>query len=279
MGVDLEKLKQKLLEANEKKDNKGSGGGNNSGFFRAKENTKYTFRLVCPPGEDDPLKEFYLHYLKIDGKINSFLCPKRNFEEECPLCDFATSLYYKEEDDEEKKSKQQKQAVSMFSKKRYYTPALVREEEEKGIQWWGYPDTVYFPLLQIFVDGYGDVTDVKKGFDLSVSYTTAKGKKYSDISIMPKPDRKPLVEDPEKVEELVESIPELKLSRKTTQEVKDLLARYLNLSEDEAENLNADVDKYGGKKEETKEAGKDIDDAFDELSADLKKEKEEGNEK
>ena len=79
MAIDLNKMKQKLASA------QGNGGGK-SDFWKITEG-EHTVRLL--PSEDgDPFREFWFHYNV--GTHNGFLCPKRNFGDNCPVCEFAT---------------------------------------------------------------------------------------------------------------------------------------------------------------------------------------------
>ena len=41
--------------------------------------------------DGDPFKEFHFHYNV--GKNPGILCPKKNHGEDCPICDFASTLW------------------------------------------------------------------------------------------------------------------------------------------------------------------------------------------
>ena len=82
MAIDLKKMKAKMAAAQ----NNGKGG--KSDFWKLTEG-EHTVRIL--PSEDgDPFKEYHFHYNVAKG---GFLCPKRNFGDACPVCDFASELW------------------------------------------------------------------------------------------------------------------------------------------------------------------------------------------
>ena len=115
MGIDLEKMRAKLATL------KGQGGDRDN-FWRP-EDGESNIRIVSTP-DGDPFKERFFHYNV--GEARSFLCPKRNFGDNCPVCDFANKLW--NEGTEESK----KQAKDLFAKQRFFSPVLVRGEEAEG---------------------------------------------------------------------------------------------------------------------------------------------------
>jgi hypothetical protein len=46
---------------------------------------------ILPTRDGDPFKEFHFHYNV--GKNPGILCPKKNYGEHCPICDFASTLW------------------------------------------------------------------------------------------------------------------------------------------------------------------------------------------
>ena len=71
MGLDLNKMKAKLAAL------KGNGGGGTSVFWKPQEGEQ-TIRIV-PTEDGDPFKDYHFHYMTINGKTQSIMCPKRNF--------------------------------------------------------------------------------------------------------------------------------------------------------------------------------------------------------
>ena len=83
MAIDFSKLKAKL----DVLDGKKSGGKNNNVFWKPEVGTHMIRILPDPDG--DPVKELHFHYNVDKGGV---MCPKRNFGDACPICEFATSL-------------------------------------------------------------------------------------------------------------------------------------------------------------------------------------------
>ena len=121
MGLDLNKMKAKLAAL------KGNGGGGTSIFWKPQEGEQ-TIRIV-PTEDGDPFKDYHFHYMNINGKNQSVMCPKRNFGEACPVCDFASNLWNEGQNgtpgagDEAKK---------LFAKQRFFSPVIVRGQEDQA---------------------------------------------------------------------------------------------------------------------------------------------------
>lgn len=176
MSIDLKKMREKLKKLNDK----GGGNGKTTQYWKPVDGADSTIRIL-PTEDGDPLKEFYFHYLRSEKKFDSFLCPKKNFGDNCPVCDLVSKLY-KEGDPESIAM-----AKDMMAKQRFFSPIVVRGEEEKGAQVWGYSKTTYETLLNLLLNPeYGDITDVDEGLDLVVSVSKKPGKKYPETVIVPK---------------------------------------------------------------------------------------------
>ena len=122
MGIDLKKMRAKLASLSNK------GGNGKSAFWRPQDGEQ-SIRIV-PTADGDPFKEYFFHYNL--GKNPGFLCPKRNFGDDCPVCNFVRTLY--NEGDEESV----KMAKKLNSRQRFFSPVLVRGEEAEGVRVWGY---------------------------------------------------------------------------------------------------------------------------------------------
>ena len=119
MGIDLKKMKAKLAAAQ----NNGKGG--KSDFWKLTEG-EHTVRIL--PSEDgDPFKEFHFHYNV--GKQNGFLCPKRNFGDDCPVCEFATKLFNQGD------TESINMAKKLFARQRFFSPVIVRGEEKEEYEY------------------------------------------------------------------------------------------------------------------------------------------------
>ena len=229
MALNLDAMKAKLDKLNGKSEGK-------KNFWRP-EDGESNIRIVST-ADGDPFKEKFFHY-GIGGQ--SFLCPKRNFGDDCPACNFANQLW--NEGTEESK----KQAKEMFAKQRFFSPVLVRGEEDQGIRVWGYGKMAYEKLLTIVLDpDYGDITDPETGNDLKLMYGKLPGASFPRTDIRPRPRKTALCDDAvggdERCAELLETIPNFDeiFERKSTEEVQSILDQFMASS-----NGNPEVEKFG----------------------------------
>ena len=121
MGINLDKMREKLATL------KGNGSDKDN-FWRPEDGTQ-TIRIV-PTADGDPFKEKWFHYNL--GNTPGFLCPKRNYGDECPVCEFASQLWRDGVDNNDDGSK--KVAKSLFVRPRFFSPVMVRGEEERGVR-------------------------------------------------------------------------------------------------------------------------------------------------
>jgi hypothetical protein len=243
MAIDFSKMKAKL-DALE-----GKGGGKNNNVFWKPEVGTHNIRIL--PAEDgDPVKELHFHYNVDRGGV---MCPKRNFGDACPICEFATSLFREGTPDS------QDQAKKLFVTQRYYAPSVIRGQEERGPVLWSFPKSAYKAIIETILDeDYGDVTDPKKGFDLKVTYVSknfGKGDRVVFDSLQARPKPTALSDDDAKSAEWMENdIDVYKIfDRKTPEEVQKVLDNYL-MPEGGQDNA-----KYGAKSAPQKSA---VDAAF-----------------
>ena len=253
MAIDLEKMRAKYNKL------KGGGGsGENEMFWKPKEGTQM-IRVVSPES-GDPFRDLYFHYGLGEGGRTSALCPKRNYGEKCPVCDFANGLW------EEGDNDSQSMAKDYFAKMRVFAPVVVRGEEDKGVRLWGFSKTAYENLLNIVLDPeYGDITDIESGTDLRIDYGKKAGQAFPTTDIRPARKTSSLMDTEKQTMDILETIPDFEsaFDRKTPGEVKVLLEQALG-GETTAETGSSETTKYGNK--ETSNVS-DIDDAFNELLA------------
>ena len=230
MGIDLEKIKQRKQALENK------GGGNNN-FWRPQDGDQ-SIRIVPTP-DGDPFKEKFFHYNVAQG---GFLCPSKNFGDNCPVCSFASKLWNEGTDDSKKMAK------DLFAKQRFFSPVLVRGEEDQGVRIWGYGKMAYEKLLTIVLDpDYGDVTDPESGNDLKIMYGKPPGASFPRTDIRPRPRKTVLCDDAvggdDRCAELLETVPNLEklFERKSTEEVQGLLDTFLD-----GDNTDNQVEKFGG---------------------------------
>ena len=243
MSLDLNKIRERLT-------NLKSNGGKSSQFWRPQEGE--TKVRIVPTADGDPFKDYYFHYNV--GKNPGFLCPKRNYGEDCAVCDFATKLY------KDGTTESIKEAKNLFVRQRFFTPVLVRGEEDEGVKVWGFGKMAYENLLSLVLNPeYGDITDVEAGTDLTIGYGKPPG--------TPRRKSSSLCDemDPKRCAELLESIPDFEslFDRKSPQEVSALLNEFI-LNDTDAEEVSSELQAYNksnnkGTKESSVEA------AFNEL--------------
>ncbi len=231
MGIDLKKMKAKLAAA------KSNGKGGKSDFWKITEG-EHTVRIL--PSEDgDPFREFHFHYNV--GKQNGFLCPKRNFGDDCPVCDFATKLFNQGD------TESINMAKKLFARQRFFSPVLVRGEEKEGVRVWGYSKTVYQELLSLVLNpDFGDITDADEGVDLVLKYAKDPGMLYPKTSLTPRRKSSPLCEDEDAdCQELIGNVPDFDtlFERKTSEEVGTILDEAMN-SDLDAEANSEETSKY-----------------------------------
>ena len=117
MSIDMEKIKSRLNSLTNPE------GAGKSVFWRPQDGEQ-VIRIV-PTADGDPFKDFFFHYNV--GKNSGFLCPKKNFGDNCPVCSFVKTLF----DDSDPDSI--KMAKSLVARQRFFTPVIVRGEEAEGV--------------------------------------------------------------------------------------------------------------------------------------------------
>lgn len=254
MSINMELMRKKLaiLRGEGKRD------AGDSIFFKPDEGDQ-DIRIV-PANDGDPLKEIHFHYNVGDHK-GGILCPKRNFGERCPICDFASAVWKDaaETNDEEAK----KLAKSLFVRARYFSPVVVRGREAEGVKVYGYGKKAYELLLGYILDPeYGDVTDAHEGTDITVTYTkpTTPGA-YPQTSMKMRRNTSTLLEDTEAIPALLDRMPDFSslFERRTPEEVDVILDEQL-VSPTGAEAASSETTAYG-----KSDATSDVDRAFNEL--------------
>lgn len=254
MSIDIKKMKAKLVALQNK-------GGSKTQFWSPKEGNKYNLRIVPTP-DGDPFKEYWFHYEL--GTQGGFLCPKKNFGDSCPACEFASKLF-KEKDEESTKM-----AKKFLPRQRFFSPVVVRGEEKEGVKIWGYGKLAYQDLINLVLNpDYGDITDPEVGTDLGVSSAKAPGQSFPMTKITPARNTSKLCQGSEQdCKDLLDSVPDFDTlhTRKSSDEVAVILDEYLAGSTDaEAEGDSKETVKFG-----TVAAAKGksaVDSAFDELTS------------
>jgi hypothetical protein len=250
MSINMELMKKKLASL------RGELNSGDSVWFRPDEGD--TDIRIVPSTDGDPLKEMFFHY-NVGEHRGGVLCPKRNFGEHCPICEFASSLWREGVDKNDEESK--KLAKSLFVRARYFSPVVVRGREEEGIKVYGYGKRAYELLLGYILDPeYGDITDVMEGTDIALTYTkpTTPGA-YPQTSLKMRRNTSTLLEDTEAITPLLDGMPDFNdlFDRLTPEQVDAILDEQL-ASSGSAEERSKETTKYSSGKS-------DVDRAFDEL--------------
>ena len=250
MGINMSKMREKLFSLN-------SRDGSKNNFWRPQDGDT-TIRVV-PTSDGDPFKENWFHYNV--GNAPGFMCPKKNFGEDCPVCSFVRNLY---NDGDEASIKM---AKNFNARQRFFAPVLVRDTEPAGVQVWGFGRTVYSDLLNLVLNpDYGDITDVEQGTDLVITYGKAPGQAFPQTNITPRRKSSTLHSDEAVVKELLDNIPDFTelFEKKTTAEVQAILDNYL-LDEDseDTDDTSSETKKFGSSK--NPDETNSVDKAFEEL--------------
>ena len=246
MGIDLKKMRQKLADLHNK-------GGNGSGARFWKPSVGENVVRILPTKDGDPFKHFHFHYNV--GEKAGFLCPKKNFGDDCPVCDFVSKLY-NDGDDESRQL-----ARKLVAKSRFFSPVVVRGEDAEGVKVWGYSKTVYENLLQLVLNpDYGDITDPHNGTDLVLTYGKAPGAMFPSTNITARRKTSALSGDSDQMSEFLDSEPDFdKLFEvKSKEDVSAILDKFL---------LGEDGDSSDGVVVTEKSGGSSVDDAFKDLLA------------
>ena len=250
MGIDMELMRRKLATL------RGENTNGNSVWFKPDEGD--TDIRIVPTNDGDPLKEMFFHY-NVGDHRGGILCPKRNFGENCPICEFASSLWREGSDKNDEESK--KLAKSLFVRTRYFSPVVVRGREEEGIKVYGYGKQAYELLLGYILDPeYGDVTDIQEGTDITLTYTKpTKPGAYPQTNLKMRRNTSALLEDKDAIPALLDRMPDFDslFERQTPAQIDAILDEQL-AGDGSAESRSSETAKYGS-------ADNSVDKAFNEL--------------
>lgn len=213
---------------------------------------KHQIRLVPYKfNKDMPFIELYFHY-NINNK--SYLSPA-SFGRPDPIVEFAEKLKRMGTKEDYREAKK------LEPKLRTFVPVLVRGQENEGIKFWGFGKTVYQELLGYFADpDYGDLSHPLSGRDLIVDYAAPEGgASYPTTTIRVKPNATKLVEDADKMKQLIESQKDITTIYKelTYDELKKILENWLSGNTTEDGSKSATQETVVAKSE------KKVEDSFD----------------
>jgi len=253
MSINMELMRKKLATL------RGEGTREQSVWFKPDEGDQ-DIRIVPSP-DGDPLKEMYFHY-NVGNHRGGIVCPKRNFGDDCPICEFASALWKEGTSTNDEESK--KLAKSLFVRNRFFSPVVVRGREDEGIKIYGYGKRAYENLLGYILDpDYGDITDTLEGTDISLTYTkpTQPGA-YPQTNLKMRRNTSSLLEDTDAIAALLDSMPDIDslFERQTPEQINAILDEQL-AGDGSAESRSTETTRYSSGKKN------DVDRAFDELMA------------
>lgn len=212
--------KQLMLKKLESLRTNGKSDRKENAFFKPIPGDQEVRFLPSP--DEDPFKEYWFHY---DLGSEGFLCPKKNFNEKCAVCEFAWNLW-KEGTEDSKKS-----AKKLFPKQRFFSNVLQRGNEAAGPKPYAYGKETYAQLIELSVDpDYGDITDADAGRDFKLNYKKAETKgAFPKTKLTVKPKESPIAKTKKEIKEILDNCQpiEIFLVRKTTAEVDQLLNEFM----------------------------------------------------
>ena len=214
--------------------------------------------------KDNPFIELFFHYSL--GNNKTYMSPF-SFGRPDPVAEFADKLKSTGNKDEWIQGKR------LEPKMRTFAPVVVRGKESEGVKFWGFGKTVYQELLSVIADpDYGDITDATGGRDIMIERQTPAeaGNQYGKTTVRVKPNQTPVTEDKEQLEKIFNNQSDLTdlYNEPTYDELKEVLANYLNPSDDSEETsattTTTTQTAAPAKTEEPKKTA-DVEDAFDQL--------------
>lgn len=218
MAVDLKAMREKLAALTKKNENES--------ILKLTEGDTQVRILPLKDSPDNPFVELQFHY--INGK--TILSP-RSYGENDRIADFSDALVA-----EGGLPKEEYIAAKKLSPQlRTYALVAVRGRETEGGKWWGFGKKNYETILKTMADpDYGDITDIKNGHDLTLSHTPKEKSptKFANTEITVKPKPRPIHENPEVVQKLLQEQTSIINSFKkwTPEELEEQLQKYLNPS-------------------------------------------------
>lgn len=206
-----------------------------------------------------PFRELHFHYGV--GK-KSILCPKRMYDENCPICDFAFDIWnnYKASGDESLKET----FKAIMPKMRIYAPILVKQSSInqdvvnlKEIKFWGMSQKTYEEVINEIVaaDAEGvDVTDPKNGLDFVIKMDTTMGRndRFQVKSIKSARKPTPLVVGTAKdIESILDTCPNIEdiFKPTSTKEIEEALEIFVDPRKAENDDRKIDSPKKGSVKD------------------------------
>ena len=215
--------------------------------------------------KDNPFIELFFHYSL--GNNKTYMSPS-SFGRPDPVAEFADKLKSTGNKDEWIQGKR------LEPKMRTFAPVVVRGKESEGVKFWGFGKTVYQELLSVIADpDYGDITEAMAGRDIMIERQTPAeaGNQYGKTTVRVKPNQTPITEDKEVLKSIMDNQADLTelYTEPTYDELKDVLANYLNPSDESEETTTTTATPATTTQTtppaQTEKKTENVEDAFDQL--------------
>ncbi len=211
--------------------------------------------------KDNPFIELFFHYSL--GNNKTYMSPF-SFGRPDPVAEFADKLKSTGNKDEWIQGKR------LEPKMRTFAPVVVRGKESEGVKFWGFGKTVYQELLSVIADpDYGDITDPTGGRDIMIERQTPAeaGNQYGKTTVRVKPNQTPITDNKEVLEGVLKNQADLTelYTEPTYDELKEVLANYLNPSDESDETTTTTTTTQKTTPAPTEKKTADVEDAFDQL--------------
>ena len=259
--MDTNAIKSKLTQLQ-------STTSNKENFWKPEPGTQVVRVVPYKHNKDNPFIELFFHYNL--GNNKTYLSPM-SFGRPDPVAEFADKLKSTGNKDEWIQGKR------LEPKMRTFAPVIVRGRESEGVKFWGFGKTVYQELLGVIADpDYGDITDATNGRDIMIERQTPAeaGNQYGKTTVRVKPNQTAITEDSKLLKKVFENQANLTelYTEPTYDELKEVLANYLNPSDDITETTTTSNGVTASTTPTTNvgtttttTATSDVSDAFDEL--------------
>ena len=267
-----------------------------------KPKDEHDVRLLRNPFSDDPFIEKGFHYNI--GDAREILCPKVNYGDECPICEFADVLRsWKDEKGRDKPEKDRKADFEIFKKiqvvSKVIVPVVERIVDSNGKPtgelsqpgWWPLTSNQAQQIFEVCSDAerlgecgidpteeekvFDAIFSPKKAFDFHVSFKkpNEKGnnKTFTVVEIKPKYKPTALTGKAERDAELAKAIksPDEVYPKIPNNEVAAALKKFIGggMQVDGGNKVEPKEEKYPAKQGEKadKQGGRDVTQAFGEL--------------
>jgi hypothetical protein len=257
MAFNADAIRKKLADLSGKNSKKNV-------MWRPEEGKTYTVRFLplAKSSDGSGLRDLWFYYGV--GNNSGLLAPYQ-FGKPDPFQELITKLRADDNKDSYELAKK------LYPKMRAFGAVIVRGEEDKGVRIWSFGKTVMQDLYNVMLDAdYGDIMDLKKGYDIKVTCEKAAGKQFADTTVRPRPNPSPIHEDPSKAKEWLASVPNLDdiYSEKSYDELLKLLNDWINPGsslESSGTTRGASNDDDDSAPTKAPSSSKKLDDAFAEL--------------